>query len=475
MLRFLAVALAMIAARGLAQSRTVDQISTAQNDDERSHWQIQTGSLIVAYAVRSPRSPVTWERRRLVQQVGLDHALLLDDPRDSRWRLISHLDLRLDQEFGQVCRRNAEGCLRETDVDARREFQPLVDDSRLDMPAAWVGLRGPLGQVSLGRVLVVDATGFARLDGGRAVLRPSRWSSIEAYAGRQTRDTSFASGPGFETQGSIRIDLPDSLARERVPWIEEPSPTWMTGGKLAIGAERIVQARLAFREVQDRDGLVARRVAVGLTSRPVAALALRSDIVWDPTDGTVVDAFGEIEVAPIRPVRLRARVSHHEPRFDLGSIWAWFDLVPVDQGRLSARWKGERVELGGALAGRRAVQRERTERDIGGEGWVSIRRGGWRSSLRGWMWAGDLSPVAAVLLDLRRVLTVVELYLRASVWHFDQPFQQELYATSLTSALGVAAQLTDNTRLRFEIEWAYNRIVGHRVRGLASVVLKAWR
>lgn len=473
--RFAVMLLIAQAGSAGAQSRTVDQPTRAPLVDDPSHWRVHSDTLVVAYEVRSPRSPVTWERRRLVQSLGLDHALRLGDD-DRRWTLVSHLELRLDQDLGQVCAREAGGgCLRESDVEARREYQALVDDSNLDLPAAWLEVQGPSQtRLRAGRLLVSDATGLVRLDGARLATRPLGWLEVEVYGGRQTRGTSFAGSTGLEPQGSIRLDLPSALSPDRVPWAAPPASTWVAGGRLSVGLARWVRARAVVREVRDTDGLVARRVGVGLTSAPLAALALRADAIWDPTDGTLVDAWAEAEVR-WRALVVRARAERHVPRFDLGSIWAWFDVVPVDRARVSVGWRHRGLDVGAAWQGRRSVQRQQAEGDLGGEAWLALRRGGWRSSVRGWIWAGDFQPVAAVLADVSRVIGVVEAYLRGSVWHFDHPFQSELYGTSLTAALGAAATLTEVTRLRFEIEWAHNRVVGHRLRGLAALTVKAWR
>ncbi len=458
-----------------AQTRTVNQPTRAPEVDERSHWRVQSDTLIVAYEVRSPRSPVTWERRRLVQSLGLDHALRMVRS-DRPWRLVTHLDLRIDQELGQVCGRGAGGgCLREEDVEARREYQVLVENSKIDLPAGWLELQGPVEtRLRVGRLLVSDATGLVRLDGARLSVRPRAWIDLQAYGGRQTRAASFAGSSGLQPQGSIRLDLPSGLSSDRVPWVAPPGHAWVAGGRLSVGLVKWLQATAVFREIRDAEGLVARRVGVGLTSEPVTALAVRADAIWDPTDGTLVDAWGEVEVR-WRALAARARAERHVPRFDLGSIWAWFDPVPVDRARVSLRWRLRGGEIGGAWQGRRSVQQQRAEVDLGGEAWLTLRRGGWRGSVRGWLWAGDFQPVAAALVDVSRVVGVAEVYLRGSVWHFDHPFQAELYGTSLTGALGVAATLTEVTRLRFEVEWAHNRVAGHRFRGLAALTVKAWR
>ncbi len=425
----------------------------------------------VTYEVRSPRTPVSLERRRLVEHAGLDLTLRIRE----EWKLVSHFELRLDQELGQVCHRDGGACLRETDVDDRRDYQLLVRKTRLDFPSGWIELQAPNGsRLRAGRLLVFDATGFARLDGLRATSDLRSWLDVAVYGGKQARATSFASGPGFETQGALRMDLPDEIARERASYVAPPSTTWIAGGHIGLGVERIVKARLVFRETHDGDGVVARRVGVSLRSRPHRLLAMAADAIWDPTDGTLVDARASVSVRASEVVA-RLRALRHVPRFDLGSIWALFDVVPIDRAELSVAWHRRHIELGGALRGRRAVLSAETERDVGGEAWLSVRHAAWRATLRGWLWAGDLAPAAALLADLRRVFTRAELYGRASVWHFDHPYQSELYGAATSVAVGAIARLTALTRLRFELEWSHSRIVGHRFRGTAGLTIRAWR
>ncbi|MAT28658.1 MAG: hypothetical protein CMN29_27470 [Sandaracinus sp.] len=470
-----------------AQTRITDAPTAREPARDRSRWQLDSDTTFVAYEIRSPRSPVTWQRRRLVQRVGYEHVLLAGDL-ERPWRLSVRLDLRLDQDFGEVClREDEERCLAERVVAARRDHQLLARPTRLDMPQAVLELRAPVAglRIQLGRHVLFDVTGLLRLDGGRVELRPHRWVDAEVYAGRQVRDGSWLASSGLEVPGSMRVPLPDDLAPERVPWASEPAPTWAVGGRVAVGDARVVKARLTFRELQEdgalRDrgdrGLVARRVGVGLTSRPLEPLTLRADAVWDPTDGTLVDAMGEVALRRGGGAA-RARVERHVPRFDLGSIWAWFDLVPVDQGQLlvdATLGRHRRWTLGGAARGRRSKQGQTTQRDVGGEAWLRHRRAGWSWGARGWLWAGDLAPAAAVFLDATRRFAWAQAWARASLWHFDHPFQSALYGTSVALALGGAIDLGALAKLRFELEWAHNRIVGHRTRALAALTLRAWR
>lgn len=454
-----------------AQSRTSTAPSAYRSgSEERSFWEIDADARVISYEVASPRSPVRYSRRRLVQQTGLEHVFLLDS--DRRWRMISHLQVRLDQELGSVCLRGTDTCVRETDVDARRDYQLLVRNSRLDVPQAFVGIEGPRLKLRLGRVVVFDPSGFARVDGGRVEVDAHELVSVRAYGGRRTTDASFAATPGLQTQGSIQIGLPEDLSAERAPFAFAPSHTWILGGALDlhVGGYGIEGG---WREVQDEDGIVARRAWVAARAR-IAALGLRGSAVWDPTDGTMVDGSAEATVL-WGGFTTRARFERHVPRFDLGSIWSWFVLVPVDRATLGLDWHDDRRRLGGAVHARRTVDDQNDEKDLGGEVFASFRRGSWQTSTRAFVWAGDLQPMAALLVDTRRRISMVELYARASLWHFDHPFQSSLHGLSTALAIGTRVDLTDFTVLHADVEWAHNRVVGHRVRGLVGVTVRAWR
>lgn len=446
-------------------------------EPDRSHWSVDSDATFVGYRVSSPLSPVRIERRRFVETLGLEYVRTFGELEAPRYRVRTHVTLRLDQEFGRDC--TEVRCLSFNDPEARRDHQILADVTRLDVPALFVALEGPRGlAVTAGRQLVIDDIGFLRLDGARVGLQPNRLVEVEAFAGRQAVHT-LAAGIGFEVPGSIRVGLPEGLSPESLPFALPPTTIAAYGARMELGDARVVRGRVTFRELRDEGGLVARRVAVGAVSRPHPRVALRTSGVVDPTDGALLDAMGEVAVTPseaVAPTVIRARVRHHEPRFDLGSIWAYFDVVPVTQLELQVDGSLGPVKLGGALRGRRSDVGQTTERDVGVEGSIALERRSWRSSLTGWMWAGDLAPASAVLLDVRRRLGVRgDVYARGSVWHFDDPWRAPVYATSVASAVGLDLRLTDQARVRGEVEVAYNRVVGARVRGLVSLRVRAWR
>ena len=460
-----------------AQTRSAQQPTRRDAPAERSYWRLSSDTVFVAYEVRSPSSPVRFERRRLVQRVGLQHVLRLGLP-ESPWRLVSSLALRLDQEFGQVCRRRDDYCLAETNPGARRDFQVLVDKSRIDATQVWVELRKLDGLLSvrLGRQLQYDATGMVRIDGGAVTLRPLPWLDAQIYAGGQATGTGLLSQYGFETQGAIRIDVADDVEPERVSFVAPPSQPWVVGGNLGLGATKWLRARAAFREVRDADGLVARRLAGTMVSHPASWLELRAQGSWDPTDWTLVDALAQLSF-PAEAFATHLRLEHHEPRFDLGTIWAYFNVAPMTELQLIEQWDvSETWSVGAAAKGRRIAARAATSHEIGADASIRYRRSGWVASWRGWLWAGDLGTSTAVFMNLsKRLRAWAEIYARASVWHFDHPLRPDLYGTSVSGAIGARVKLSDLATVRGEVEYAHSRLVGHRFRMLASLMLRAWR
>lgn len=466
-----------------AQYPATSQPTRAEPVVDQSRWSLHADTDFVLYELRTPRSPVTWQRRRLVQRAGFREVVRLAGEEVERpWRLILDLELRLDQEFGDVCVRGEDSCLRDTDPDTLRDYQPLAALTRLDVPTGGVELLAPDGtRIRVGRIVVADAAGFVRLDGLRVQSAPRAWLGLEAWLGRQATSAVFAGSDGFAPDGALRLDLPDAIARSQVPWSRPPGPVFASGGTLSLGSARYVRASLVYREVRDGEGLVARRAGVALRSSQSLGgrrLGLRAQAIVDASDGTVVDAVGEatLDALPSEG-RVGVRVTHHVPRFDLGTIWAWFRLVPTQRLELLGAARLGELRFDAALMGRRSVFEGDglVQRDAGARMGVRLRRAGWRAGLRAELWEGSLAPTAAMLLDLERAFARGSVYLRGSVWRFEHPNVQELRATSTTLALGARARVSEVSAFRFEAEWSQSRIVGHRFRGLASLALRLAR
>ncbi|MCZ7680441.1 MAG: hypothetical protein M5U28_17425 [Sandaracinaceae bacterium] len=295
--------------------------------------QLDTDTSFQLYEVRSPGARAFLARRRLLSRLSLRVAHQLEEPDDAgrALRLVGEAQLRLEQDFGETCLLDRELCVNALDPEQPSAWQPLAADTRLDVPAVWIELSGPpLGtSARLGRQLVLDPIGFARFDGLRASAAPLRWLEIEALAGLLVRGTSLAATPRSDPQGSIPLE-----SERAVPWAAPPADTWVVGGALEGRAGRFLRVRLSARHMWEQDGEVLSRVALGASSQPLDWLTLSGSGVWDLLSSEVIQAAAEI-AAGTREVTVRAGVDHHVPRFDPGTIWAWFTVGahPADAPR----------------------------------------------------------------------------------------------------------------------------------------------
>lgn len=475
------VLLSALPGMAAAQTWTSSQEEENRPADEspgRSHYRVDSNSTFVGYTIRSPLAPVSIEERRFVEWLSVDHTYDLGEQNDqgrTRWRLHTRLQLRVDQEFGRDCTRIDDTCYLGTSEDAPRNYQVLTRRTRLDVPSLSLTAEGPLATtVGVGRQTIFDGAGFVRVDGVKIASTPNRFVSIEVFGGFQVVGTSVAGSSGFSSQGTLRLPLPQTLAPRDTALVAAESAVEVYGGHLRIGDARYLRAELLFRETRDSSGLVARRVGGSLLSRPWSVLSLRARILHDPALGRIVDALGEVALT-LEKTSLRGRVFHHEPTFDLGSIWAYFDIIPVQQAELVGAHTLGPVRLHAAIRGRRAIG-DKTERDVGGELGARIQHGVWRLNVEGWFWAGDLTPVASIRADVRRAIRDRgEVGVRGSFWHFDDPFRAQLYASSFSATLYGGFRLTEYAQVRGEFEYGYNRIVSSRLRGLISLRVRLWR
>jgi hypothetical protein len=446
-------------------------------------YHIDSDTAFQAYEVRSPGTSVFMARRRLLQTLALTWSRTVGEPRDSGEptpRISGSLRLRLDQDFGQTCLVDRDLCFRATEAGSTGDYQPLASDTDVDAPEAWVELRGLPGdaRLRLGRQLRWDAAGMFRLDGASAHVAPLSFVGLSAFGGALVRQTSLAGVGTFEPQGIVRREVDPRVDPARASFVDAPTTTWAGGGALDIGHPKYLLARLSFRHFTEPAGAVSSSAALSLSSHPVSALLVNVRGVWDLLGETVQDAEADVTLSPVETLSVRVRAEHHVPRFDYGSIWMYFDLVPITEGSIGLTWSPARhFELGGAARTRYASINEDTEEsDLGVEGHGLFRVADFDVGLWGFMWGGDLGPVAGVLLDVSRSLAWwVRLYARASLWHFDDPLRQGLHGTSVADALGVLFTLSEPTTLRFDLEHSYNPIVGNRFRFIAHLSVDVWR
>lgn len=440
---------------------------------------LEADTSFVADEVRSPGTGTIWRRRRLVQTVGFGYAHRLDEARPAGPRVLTRVRLRLDRDFGDTCRPGRMVCVRAHEESDLADYQPLAREGRVDAPEASVEIAGlPAGAALVaGRSLRVDPVGMSRLDGAQARVSPASWLRVEAFGGLQVRDATPLGADAWEPPGSLRLDLPGDLTEDRVEFVAEPSRTWLAGAGVTVGPLRGIVGRATFRERQDGDGLVDRRLGLSLGSGLEGPLAATATAVVDLAQLGIVDARTAVSVRR-GPVRVTAAYEHHEPRFDLGTIWAWFDVAPVDRVRLSATWTpGATVRVSGGVAGRRV--------DLGQAGdaldgvldaALSFRLAGLDLHVSAFGTGGDLAPFAGVSASADRpVHPRVSLRARASVFHFEDALRSRMHGTSFSEALGARIRVTDQTTLEAEAQHVASRLVGHRFRVVASLGVEVAR
>lgn len=447
--------------------------------------EIDSDTVLQLYEVRSPGAAAFIVRRRLVQTLGFTygHAVGTPDPAlgdevTRGPRVLATLRLRLDQDFGQTCLVGRDLCVRATDPNEPATYQPLARDTAVDAPSAFVEIHSlPAGgRARVGRHLLYGPIGLLRIDGASARVAPLTLVAVEAYAGLLVRATSLAGSDAFVPQGTLRLDL-DDVDPSRVPFVEPPVDTWAAGADLEVGDFRWARARAGIRELWEPSGVVARRFGASIASQPWDPLRVEGTAVWDLLDGTLYDALASVTTRA-GALTIRAGVEQHVPRFDAGSIWGYFDLVPVGEAWVSSSWKvTERLELGAGVRGRRAdFGDDVVELDAGGDVSARVRLGAWSLGGAVFAWGGDLAPLAGGQVDVSRAFAnVVRVDARASLWHFDDPLRENLNGTSIEEALGATWRLSRMTSVRAELSHAHSAVVGHRFRGLAALSFEVWR
>jgi hypothetical protein len=441
--------------------------------------ELDAETLFRAYEVRAPTSSTTWTRRRIVQDLELRLSEALALPRGDRPspRLHAVVQLRLSQDAGDTCRDSGDRCFDASDARAASTYQALAVDGVLDAMLAYVDVTGMPGgfEARAGRQLWIDPVGFARIDGASARLAPTAWLAVSAVAGLQVRATSVAGTSAFEPPGVLRMDL---SPREQLlaTHVSPASRTGLFAGALEVGDESIVRGQASMREVIDQDGLVMRRVGLSLRSSPLPALHLSSLGVLDATDWALVQGHLSARWL-IDPVALRATLEVMRPRFDLGSIWAYFPTAAVEQAELGASANvSERTHVGGGLRGRRTRMRGEDDHDAGAHLFATTRVGSIDMNADGYVWLGDLGDLWGVDASAsRHVSAWLRTELGVSAQRVSDPAQLDFDGVSVAEWMRAVWQLTPRTQASLELSHAYNRRVRHRLALLASLQLGAWR
>lgn len=453
--------------------------------------ELDASTIFQAYEVRSPGTTAVITRRRLLETLGVEWTDALADRPDGdgrRPRLTVSIRLRIGQELGDTCLVARELCIRATDPTQPGTYQPLAQDTNIDLPTAMAEVSElPLGlSIRAGRQLIWDAIGFARVDGGRVRAEPFPWLGLEALGGQLVTDSSLGGASAFELAGLPRLALPSDAAM-RAYFIAPPIAAFTAGGAVELGRTQWVRGRVSFRQTWTPEATIAQRLATSLVSSPIPELRLSLDSVWELSDATLVDGVASVTASPLPQVAMTLRAARHVPRFDPGTIWAYFAVAPITEGELSATFRPtDRADVTAAVRVRHAdlgvggQGHDATLRgddvDWGGEGRAAIRLGILRLAGSGFVWSGSLGPTAGVLFDGDlRVSPEVTLEAAASVWYFDDPLRTELYGITVSEMVGARWRLGSTTTLMAELDHATSRVVGNRFRAMLAVAIEVWR
>ncbi|MBC7174230.1 MAG: hypothetical protein H5U40_17430, partial [Polyangiaceae bacterium] len=256
-----------------------------------------------------------------------------------------------------------------------------------------------------------------------------------------------------------------------------PSRTYVAGVDAETLEPRFARGRLGYRESWDDDGLVLRRVSFGATTEPLRSLRLQADGVVDLRDGALIDVVGvityHVEAADVRVV-----VERHEPRFDPGTIWGWFDLVPVASARVAADTRISRdFGMGAELRGRRSdFGQGDVEHGAGIElhGAYDLPGGSVALSLE--TQGGDLGPYGVARAVAAHTLGhAASIELTASFFHFDDRLRLGYYGLSAHESVSLGYRIGPEASAALRLEHAYNGLLGHRFRGFVYFLLELWR
>lgn len=426
-----------------------------------------------AYEVAGPSVPALLSRRRLVQNLAFRFSDQAGDESAVRWDVRARV--RLDHEFGQSCLLARDYCLSSTSAGQPDDYLFLTEDARVDVPYASLGLTGLPGasELRLGRQLLTLAHRLRRIDGLAVATRPVSGLRFEAHAGFLPLAGGGLASDTFAPQGALSDPQTESVGdRPRL---------WSLGVSTQLDLPLGFSLQLGAEEVGEPAGSVERSVygGAGFTSDGTTARAL---VVWDPSRELISDArawfFTPLWRRSSLKLFARAEGIYHHPRFDLGTIWAFFEVAPTTQVRVGSQlhWQDD-FTLGATLMHRTTHFSDvDDQRDYGGEVEVGGTLEHILMSLTGFAWLGDLDHWRGLRLHMERPLaTFVAIRAGASLWDLSDPSRQVLSGLTVAEYAGVAWSIAAGTRLSAELQHGYSDISGHRWRIMSSLSIEVWR
>ena len=313
------------------------------------------------YSVRAANGTLI-DRRNILQELYLGAWHILpgsSDPYYDGPRLSIEVDLRVGGDYGMD---NSE-----MSSDRLDRFVPGAQAVYMEAVFAYVNLEGVANDhldISLGRIIRSDASGYAAFDGAELGLRWPWGIALDAFWGYEVQR---AKPFGYD---NLSLDGVDNVGRSDLDnayftSLVEPESLMVFGAELTVTPSSWMDASLAFRQAGYDDKLqqqtVAGQFAVGNDrirsfARVVAnpLLDRRDNLGGALREGTLVsEATAEVSVAPWQKGWMSLSYDLYRPTFMLDSIFNVFgqlgrrDVVLRYEHRQSARiqwalWSGLR-------------------------------------------------------------------------------------------------------------------------------------
>ena len=313
------------------------------------------------YSVRAANGTLI-DRRNILQELYLGAWDILPGSSDPNYRgprLSIEVDLRVGGDYGM---NNSE-----MSSDRLDRFVPGAQAMYMEAVFAYVTLQGLANDrldINLGRIIRVDATGYAAFDGAEAGLRWPFGIALDAFWGYEVQR---AKPFGYD---SLSLDGVDNVGRSDLDnayfaSLVEPESLMVFGTELSVTPSSSLDASVAFRQAGYGDKLQQQTLAgqfslgndrIRSFGRVVAnpLLDRRDNVAGALREGTLVsEATAEISIAPWRKGWMSLSYDLYRPTFMLDSIFNIFgqlgrrDVVLRYEQRQSAKmqwavWSGLR-------------------------------------------------------------------------------------------------------------------------------------
>lgn len=420
-------------------------------------------------------------RRRITERLTLRLDRILPDEDDAGYdgpRMSFALTLRLDTDFGHVDA--------ETNPSSDLWFVPGFDPYALDLMVVELSVRELFRgttDIRAGRLVTLDPTGFAALDGIEVRVRIQRWVELWAATGVEVVSGQRLSSGNFEVDGVIRARR-DDFDEEQSPEVRDPPTRVVIGAGASLIGLDWLGIDLAYRQgvIPGDEAVTSYQRLAGLVAFEAGPVHGNAIAGGDLALGLVDQIGAEVAVRPLSWLRLGLGGRYDAPVFDTDSIFAVFWAEPSIEGELLAELlllRGLRLGLSGYVRDVSFLQPEGDDPETLGYGGAVFGRVAWRwlrgeikarlghgyGGLRlGVMWRfAALIPRYGLGFDFRGTL----LGLREDV----APYERRV---SVGYVIGGRYQMSEEAAILLEFEHNASHDRGHQLRFLALLDLGFW-